>query len=232
MRSRIHESLGLTRAPVRALLVLCLVLAATCSVNAARTSTQPSQVSSTVFSPNFAIADFDGDRKPDLATVEVQKGNSSSTSQYSIRLQLTAGAVQVFGVTAPAGGLQIVARDVNGDDALDVLVSTAWQHQQVAVLLNDGHGKFTLADAGAFPTAFGGSRGDWTSGTPVLSDSTVLVRIEYPPGGLDRESEFDVPRVQFERARASVPAGSTRLFLFSLLGRAPPTYASGSYTFR
>jgi hypothetical protein len=227
-----HKRLGLIRTSLGAGLVFCLILGVPGRANAASTSTRQSPVPSAGFNSSFAIADFDGDRKPDLATVEIQKGNSSSTSQYSIRLQLTAGAVQVFGVIAPAGGLQIVARDVNGDDALDVLVSTAWQHQQVAVLLNDGHGNFTLADAGAFPTAFAGSRGDWTSGTAVLSDSTVLVRIEYPPGGLDRESEFDAPRVQFERARASVPAGSTRLFLFSLLGRAPPAFASGSYTFR
>ena len=232
MFSRMHKRLGLTTTPLGAGLVFCLVLGVPGRANAASTSTRQSPASSAGFNANFAIADFDGDRKPDLATVEVQKGNSSSTSQYSIRLQLTAGAVQVFGVIAPAGGLQIVARDVNGDDALDVLVSTAWQHQQVAVLLNDGHGKFTLADAGAFPAAFRGSRRDWTSGTPALSDSTVLVRTEYPPGGLDRESEFDGPRVQFESARASVPLGCTRLFLFSLLGRAPPTFASGSYTFR
>jgi hypothetical protein len=228
MFSRIHKRLGLTRTSLRAGLVFCFVLGVAGWANAASNSTRRSLVSSGGFNSNFAIADFDGDRKPDLATVEVQKGDSSSATQYSIRLQLTAGVVQVFGVMAPAGGLQIVARDVNGDDALDVLVSTAWLHKQVAVLLNDGHGKFTLADPGAFPAAFWGSDGDWISRTPALSDSTVLVRIEYPPGELDRESEFDGPRVQFERARASVPAGSTRLFLFSLLGRAPPTFASES----
>ena len=223
MRSRIHESLGLTRAPVRALLVLCLVLAATCSINAARTSTQPSQVSSTVFSPNFAIADFDGDRKPDLATVEIQKDSSPSRTQYSIRLQLTVGAMQIFGVTAPAGGLQIAAKDVNGDDALDVVVSTAWQHQQVAVLLNDGHGKFTLADPAAFPAAVWGSGEDWTSGALPLSDSTVLVRIEYPGDESDRESKFDDPQVQVGSTHALVSARPTRISLFSLLGRAPPS---------
>jgi hypothetical protein len=226
MFSRIHN--GLTRTPLRAGLVFCFVLGVAGWANAASASTRQAPVSSSEFKANFAIADLDGDRKPDLATVEAQKGNSSSATQYSIRLQLTAGAAQVFGVIAPAGGLQIVARDVNGDDALDVLVSTAWQHKRVAVLLNDGHGKFTLADPAAFPAAFWGSAGDWTSGTPALSDSTVLVRIEYPPGALDRESEFDGPRAQFERARASVPAGSTRFFLFSLLGRAPPTLASES----
>src|SRR5580704_5732336 len=221
MLSRVRKNAGRAR-DLQALPVLCCLLGAAGSVNAANTERQKPQGYSVQFNADFAIADFDGDRKLDLATVEAQRGSSSNTTRYSIRLQLTAGAAQVFGVIAPAGGLQIVARDVNGDDALDVLVSTALQHKQVAVLLNDGHGNFTLADPGAFPAAFGGSGGDWTSETPALSDSTVLVRIEYPPGELDRESEFDGPPVQFERARASVPAGATRLFLFSLLGRAPP----------
>jgi hypothetical protein len=172
MFSRMHKRLGLTRTPLGAGLVFCLVVGVAGRANAASISTRPS--SSAGFSSNFAIADFDGDRKPDLATVEVQKGNSSSISQYSIRLQLTAGAVQVFGVIAPAGGLQIVARDVNGDDALDVLVSTAWQHQQVAVLLNDGHGKFTLADAGAFPDTLGNSQADWSGAAMQIHDHAAI----------------------------------------------------------
>ena len=175
MFSRMHKRLGLGRTPLGAGLVFCLVVGAAGRANAASTSTRQSPVSSAGFNSNFAIADFDGDRKPDLATVEVQKGNSSSTSQYSIRLQLTAGgAVQVFGVIAPAGGLQIVARDVNGDDALDVLVSTAWQHQQVAVLLNDGHGKFTLADAGAFPDSLRNSRADWSGAATQIHDNAAI----------------------------------------------------------
>jgi hypothetical protein len=174
MLSRILESFDVRKAPLRAVLVLCLVLGAAGWANAARTSTQLLPVSSAGFSSNFAIADFDGDRKPDLATVEIQKGGSSSSMQYSIRLQLTAGAAQVFGVIAPAGGLQIVARDVNGDDALDVLVSTAWQHKQVAVLLNDGHGKFTLADPAAFPQALRNSQEDWSCATTQIYDHTAI----------------------------------------------------------
>jgi len=174
MLSRIQESFDVTKGPLRAALVLCFVLGTAGWVNAASTSTKRSAVSSAGFNSNFAIADFDGDRKPDLATVEVQKGDSSSTSQYSIRLQLTAGAVQVFGVIAPAGGLQIVARDVNGDDVLDVLVSTAWQHKQVAVLLNDGHGKFTLADPGAFPQALRNSQADWSGATTQIYENAAI----------------------------------------------------------
>jgi hypothetical protein len=222
MLSQIQKSLDSAKTHLRAVLVLCFVLGAAGRVNAANTAAPQPAASSAGFNSTFAIADFDGDRKPDLATVEVQKGSFSGNSRYSIRLQLTAGAAQVFGVIAPAGGLQIVARDVNGDDALDVLVSTALQHKQVAVLLNDGHGNFTLADPGAFPATFLGNDCDWSLDPITICDGTALIRMEYPPGRVDRESKLGGRQVQVERSRTFVAAGTTRHFLFSLLGRAPP----------
>jgi hypothetical protein len=174
MLSEIHGSLGAARAATKALLILCFVLGVACRVDGANTTTRRTLDSSPGINSYFAIADFDGDRKPDLATVEIQKGGSSRTTQYSIRFQLTAGAAQVFGVTAPAGGLQIVAWDVNGDNALDVLISSALQHQQVAVLLNDGHGKFTLADPAAFPDAMRNSEAEWSGTTAQIHDNAVI----------------------------------------------------------
>ena len=224
MLSLIQKNLESARTHLRAVLVLCFVLGTAGCVNAANTAAPQQAGSSAGFNSTFAIADFDGDRKPDLATVEVQKGSFSGNSRYSIRLQLTAGATQVFGVIAPAGGLQIVLRDVNGDDALDVLVSTAWQHKQVAVLLNDGHGKFKLADPRTFPAAFLGNDSVWALDPITISDGTALIRMEYPPGRVDRASKLNGRQVQVERSRAFVAAGATRHFLFSLLGRSPPTF--------
>jgi hypothetical protein len=103
------------------------------------------------FSSRFAIADFDGDRKPDLATVQVV-GEAALDSFYSIRLQLSAGEESAIGITGPQGGLELVARDVNGDDVMDLVVTTAMDSHFVAVLINDGHGEFTLAKPGAFPS--------------------------------------------------------------------------------
>ena len=57
----------------------------------------------------------------------------------------------MIGVNAPLGGLNITSRDVDGDQSLDLIVTTAWLNQPVAVLLNDGHGNFTLTDPSAFP---------------------------------------------------------------------------------
>jgi len=103
------------------------------------------------FAPRFAIADFDGDQKPDLATVQVEQDAAIGT-RYSIRLQLSTGEESAIGITGPQGGLELVARDVNGDDVSDLVVTTAMGSHFVAVLINDGHGKFTLAKPGAFPS--------------------------------------------------------------------------------
>jgi hypothetical protein len=102
------------------------------------------------FLPRFTIADFDGDQNPDLATIRVSRSTTGITN-YSIHLQLSVGPESVIGISAPLGGLQIFSSDVNGDRTLDLVVRTLLESNLVAVLLNDGHGKFTLAEPGAFP---------------------------------------------------------------------------------
>src|SRR5277367_4435524 len=92
-----------------------------------------------------AVGDFDGDLRPDLADVQTGRGDFFRT-EYWIQLQLSAAGRQTILVVAPAGGLQIAARDVNGDHALDLVLTTAWLKQPVAILLNDGHGVFSQVD--------------------------------------------------------------------------------------
>jgi hypothetical protein len=134
-----------------ALLFLCSV---SCFGSHGKAAAVPSPTSSALShakSPSrFAIADFDGDSRPDLATVEI--GQIGPTrARYWIEFQLSTGAQQMIGVNAPVGGLNITSRDVDGDQVLDLIVTTAWLNQPVAVLLNDGHGNFTLASPSAFP---------------------------------------------------------------------------------
>jgi hypothetical protein len=113
---------------------------------------------------SFSVADLDGDSKPDLASVE--DGTSDSTrTDYRIQVQLSAAGRQAFRIVAPIGGLQIVSRDVNGDNALDLVLTTTWFKQPVAILLNDGHGSFTRLDPDAFPEAFTESKKSWGSAT-------------------------------------------------------------------
>jgi len=98
----------------------------------------------------FVFADLDGDQKPDLALVEMQTQRSARTN-YSIHVKLSEGAESAIGVNAPLGGLQVAARDVNGDDSLDLIVTSNLDSRFIEVLLNDGRGNFSQAAPGDFP---------------------------------------------------------------------------------
>jgi hypothetical protein len=130
--------------------LLCLCIFVMVFGRGSAEAAEGSFVGTSGFRPRFAIADFDGDLKPDLATVQIEQDAVVGT-RYSIRLQLSAGEESAIGITGPLGGLQLVPRDVNGDDAIDLIVTTASDSHFVAVLINDGHGKFTQARAGDFP---------------------------------------------------------------------------------
>lgn len=98
---------------------------------------------------HFAIADFDGDWKPDLASVETT-GLHRLQSDYAIHFQFSAGARLSVFVSAPAGGVRVAARDVNGDDLPDLVVSSVLDERIVAILVNQGHGQFSQAEPSAY----------------------------------------------------------------------------------
>lgn len=122
---------------------------------------------------HFAIADFDGDQQADLATVQ-GSAVTSSQSRYWIRFQLTTGERQSFGITAPVGGLELSTRDVNGDNVPDVIVSTSWLNRPVAILLNNGYGKFSLVDPAQFPGVVWDTRNSQTLNAPLLNETAAL----------------------------------------------------------
>ncbi len=101
---------------------------------------------------HFAIADFDGDSRPDLATVETGLIGAAH-AHYWIGFRMSAGSRQMIGVNGPVGGLEIASRDVNGDNFIDLVVSAAWLKSPIAVLVNDGHGNFTVRDPAAYSAA-------------------------------------------------------------------------------
>jgi hypothetical protein len=97
----------------------------------------------------FLYADLDGDQKPDLALVETESQHSAKNN-YSIRLKLSHGVESAIGVNGPIGGLRVVARDVNGDDHVDLIVTANLDGEFIEVLLNDGRGNFSVAPPGEF----------------------------------------------------------------------------------
>lgn len=169
----------------------------------------------------FAVADFDGDHRPDLVGVQTGQIGVSRTN-YWIQLQLSASGRQTISIVAPAGGLQIAARDVNGDQIPDLILTTTWLRQPVAIFINDGHGTFTRVATTAYPQAFRESQTSWDSSTDRIPDSAAA-----PPSS--REGFYiTTARLPHAERQTSTVAHSSRGFLPSLLlisspGRAPPS---------
>lgn len=168
-----------------------------------------------------AIGDFDGDHRPDLASI--QGGHEASgANTYWIQFQFSGAGRQSMQLVAPPGGLRIEARDVNGDHALDLVFTTAWFRQPVAILLNDGHGSFSRAEPTAFPRIFRESHTRWVAGGHLAPAAAGL-----PPksrAGVDQAEKDPLQaRASAGLVLRSVPAFPADAFLFCSAGRAPPS---------
>jgi hypothetical protein len=169
----------------------------------------------------FAIADFDGDSRPDFASVDAGQ-ISSRLTEYWIAFRLSGGPSRSVAITAPTGGLQINSWDVNGDSFPDVIVTSAWSNTPVAVLLNDGMGNFTSSSPSEFRGAFDGSGRSWTLAADEIRDATALPLARYVPGYCRTECSSlafgeILWRIYLARRSASRLAATA-----PFIGRAPP----------
>ena len=131
---------------------------------------------------SFAIADLDGDHRPDIASV--QSGRGGSRGGYWVGLRLSDAGRHYVRLAGPSGGLRVEARDVNGDNAVDLVFATAWLGEPVAVLLNDGHGNFSQAKPSSFPHAFSHAKSHFTRDAANVS---------VDPGFAQESSRFFSP---------------------------------------
>jgi hypothetical protein len=171
--------------------------------------------------PQFAIEDFDGDSRPDVATVS-DCANGAANNHYRITFQLSRGGSQNIDLSAPGGGLELSSRDVNGDDFLDVVVTTAGTNRPVAVLLNDGAGTFTASDPSAFPGAFRNSSKFWRGLAENLQEASPAFFSRSFSSDLEASAGTFEPLVDsrvFARHSDRVAARDAEI---SFRGRAPP----------
>jgi hypothetical protein len=170
---------------------------------------------------HIAIADFDGDLQPDVATVE-SGSVAALRASYRIRFELSRGTEQSIGVVAAAGGLQIWPQDVNGDNFPDLMISSKWLHEPVAILLNDGHGNFTVAAPGTFPQAKWGNETNLAAAGSDEKES-VEFDVSRSPAGESAENGGGFQSQPSRELLKFIEAEKAR-FLAHLFGleRAPP----------
>jgi hypothetical protein len=202
------------------LLILLLFLGLVCGNAAASADVRNVPAGSPAPNPQFAIEDFDGDLRPDVASIQAGQSDFSSTD-YWIQLQLSEVGRQFIRVVGPIGGLSIEARDVNGDRAIDLVLVTAWHRQPVAILLNDGHGSFSRVDPTGFPEAFNEPTTNWA---PTSEHSIDAFGV--PPQSRAGICQKTKVRPHSRSHADSIPPLSAGFlfdpFLVSHAGRAPP----------
>jgi len=214
MRAWVHKNVA-PWAAFWAFAAFCWLLGI--SGRGAAASALPAQVAA-----HFAIADFDGDSRPDLASVHVGQSSSRST-RYWIAFHLSGRSGQTVGITAPTGGLQITSRDVNGDSFPDVIVTTAWTNKPVAILLNDGFGNFTASNPSEFQSAFTASETTWSfAADEIRDDAAVLLISRCVPGDFRTEGRSSLPRRSTRLLAARSNSASLLASVLPFIGRAPP----------
>jgi len=208
---------------VGALLALTIAGAASAraaSLDASIANGAPEMLPATGSVAPFAIADFDGDQRPDLAQVQATPSSSYET-QYWIQLELTRTGRQLIGVVAPFGGLRVAASDVNGDHAIDLVLSTAWLGRPVAILLNDGHGRFTAEKPSAFPDAFRQSASKRFSQMQHPRGTASAAPQSRPSADTAMQARQPAPQTRSRvRSNSSVLVSTSQLLT---QGRAPPS---------
>jgi len=118
-----------------------------------------------------AFTDLDGDLHPDAIRYSL-RGLDGTGYLYTVQFEMSAKRRSPsIGVhSGDAWGLQIMARDVDGDHDLDLVVTTAAHGGAVDVWLNDGQGGFTSGGFHSFPLSI------WQPEAALTSPSCVPVR--------------------------------------------------------
>jgi FG-GAP-like repeat len=136
---------------------LAFTLANICSAATGRVLSAPPLPLPSLQHVVWAVADFDGDSRPDMAITKMEAQGAGYV--YWLELDLSTSrtgdsARQHPGFPVVASsmfGLHLTPRDVDGDHDLDIVVTMGFARQPVAVWINDGQGGFEEGDLAAYP---------------------------------------------------------------------------------
>ncbi len=167
----------------------------------------------------LAIADFDGDHQPDLASI--QPGAIGSGDHW-VRLWLsTKIGSQYVRVNSREGDLRVEARDVNGDNIVDLVVTSPGLIRPVAVLLNDGHGNFSEVDPSPYTAALEIPKSGWSIANTHRSALALLQRPSSAESALVHCDENPLDKSESLQLHSTLPP--VRGIFVLRPGRAPPS---------
>ena len=138
-------------------LIFTLAFASACLAATGRLTTVPPLPLRSLEHIAWAVADFDGDSRPDMAITKMEAYGAGYV--YWLELDLStrraAGSAQhALGLPLGASsmfGLHLTPQDVDGDHYLDIVVTLGFTRQPVAVWINNGQGGFEEGDIAAYP---------------------------------------------------------------------------------
>jgi len=122
-----------------------------------------------------AVSDLDGDHIPDIAS-GTKTGHIDEGYAYRVDLALTTNrdSKSFFVYSDEPTGLNVEAIDVDGDQDLDLVITSHLRRDRIGVWLNDGNGRFTRTD----PQRYNPLIWQHQSATPCKSRSPRAVNFE------------------------------------------------------
>ena len=179
----------------------------------------------------FTVGDFDGDGLLDDVVLVRVTPISLSHAIYNISIHMGSGVTQDVSITGPLGVFEILQRDVTGNGTPDLVLAAPWQDHPLAVLINldNGMGTFRVADPVVYAAANEiRSVANLAAQTASHLDSVALSAKRIVPRENEGRDRLPLPRLLLASPFTPDKGDAGRLLLFSLSGRAPPSFRSAS----
>lgn len=91
--------------------------------------------------PALAVADFDGDNRPDGAVL-LKPASSPGLGDFQVELHFTNNNNATIQFQSPESNVTVAALDIDHDGDIDIVIEQSLTHKALQVYINDGQGNF------------------------------------------------------------------------------------------